>query len=506
MKTLLAVLLVLSTATLASAYTKKGVGRTIATNGSQSDVQAAIDSAPDNGSVTVTIPGGTFDWAGTLTMTKAVVLAGQGKDATIIRDQNATSDMIWASSSKQGNASIYGIKFVAVAATPGGIFMLDLDRADSSHTVMVHDCVFDNSGVYAYSVDCRDNGFLFWNDEFIGSGYNGCGGISFTIMKTGYEGWNVPSTMGTKDITGLANTYVEDCSFKYGTTGITNMDDNSRTVFRHDSFDNASMGSHGQETSVYGARQWEIYDCTFVADYTENKYNMNSFFGVRGGTGVITGCNITRMPGGKAYFQLTVYSVNRGGADMHGGNFCPIEYPAPRQTGWGWANNGANWGKVEDETNPQLLEGGRSPGYFLPNGKGAISDPIYVWNNTGEGAAQETLVTAYSYTPDNCGNGLAVEKDFLQKGRDFIVDQGPKPGWTPYPYPHPLRTGGGPGPTPTPSATPPSPTPSPTATPPAPTPSPTVTPQPTPSGGKYSNWLDQLSDWIRQHPATPNNR
>lgn len=56
-----------------------------------------------------------------------------------------------------------------------------------------------------------------------------------------------------------------------------------------------------------------------------------------------------------------------------------------------------------------------------------------------------------------------------------------------------------PTPTPSPSATPtPTPTPQPTPTPPQPTPT------PPPSGATYSNWLDQLAGWIRDHPATPN--
>ena len=59
--------------------------------------------------------------------------------------------------------------------------------------------------------------------------------------------------------------------------------------------------------------------------------------------------------------------------------------------------------------------------------------------------------------PDNCGNGKVIDT-YLQKGRDYIVDQGPKSGWTPYPYPHPLRSqlggGGDPSPSPTPTPTP----------------------------------------------------
>jgi hypothetical protein len=64
----------------------------------------------------------------------------------------------------------------------------------------------------------------------------------------------------------------------------------------------------------------------------------------------------------------------------------------------------------------------------------------------------------------------------------------------PSPTPQPTPT---PTPQPTPTATPTPPKPSPTPTPPQPTPT------PTPAGPNYSNWLNDLSDWIRSHPATP---
>jgi hypothetical protein len=304
------------------------------------------------------------------------------------------------------------------------------------------------------------------------------GGISFECMKLGYEGWNHPDTMGADDHTGLSNTYVEDCSFAHASTGVTNMDANSRVVLRHCTFDDAGLNGHGQETSPYGAREWELYACKFTVS-SDNRYNMNYFLCVRGGTGLVTDCDVALIPWNKTIIQLNVFSITRSANDGRSGSFCPIEYPAPRQTGWGWVDNGANWGKVE-ATDTALLEGGHSPGYFLPNGKGAILDPIYVWGNRGEGTTVPQYVGKQTYLPDNCGNNQVIET-YLQKGRDYIVDQGPRPGWTPYTYPHPLHAqfvvgGGGPSPTPTPG---PSATPNPTPSPaPSPTPGPSASPSP----------------------------
>src|SRR6266478_2975407 len=59
-----------------SAWSYTVSGNTYATNGSQSDVQSACNAAPDNGTVTVVIPSGTYSWSGTLTITKSLTLQG----------------------------------------------------------------------------------------------------------------------------------------------------------------------------------------------------------------------------------------------------------------------------------------------------------------------------------------------------------------------------------------------------------------------------------------------
>ena len=442
----------------AHGYTPIGKsGKSIRTNGSQSDVQAAVDSAPDNGSATVIIPSGTFDWSGTLNIRKAVTVAGEGVDSTTIRNQNGNSNLILAQSGKNGDIVIYGFKVLAVADNGGGRgFHISASRDESTqHTVKIHDCEFDQNNIYAYSLLCGSNGILIWNCSFTGG--QGMGGVSFVVDINNYDLYNHPSTLGTKDPDGLHNSYVEDCSFRNANIGIANFDANSRSVWRHNTMQDCQMGSHGQETSPNGVTHWEIYDNTFKVS-KDNPFNLQNWLHIRGGTGVIARNNIDEIPF-KSQFILTIFSITRGANDGAGGTFCPVEYPAPRQTGWAWADNNKNWGKVEDEQNPQLLEGGRSPGYFLPNGKGAVCDPIYIWDTTGSGANASSFVWAQTYEPDNCGNRQVIE-NYLQKGRDYFVNQGAKPGWTPYPYPHPLRaSGGGGGPQPT-------PTPNPTATPP----------------------------------------
>ena len=70
--------------------------------------------------------------------------------------------------------------------------------------------------------------------------------------------------MGMADANGDKNTYLEDCTFRWIFLQAIDFDDNSRTVMRHNVFDNAAITSHGQETSAVGARQWEVYDNEFI--------------------------------------------------------------------------------------------------------------------------------------------------------------------------------------------------------------------------------------------------
>lgn len=467
------------------------------TNGSQSDVQAAIDAAPDNGTATITIPNGTFTWTGTLNVNKAVTLAGASASGVTIQNGNATNNMINVTSSANGHVNIYWLKVVQVANNNASAtyFALSCDRTSgSNYTVLVHDCTFSCGSIFNYVVRINDNGIIFWNDTFIGTSQsvNPMGGIQFACRKYGYtSSWNTPSTWGAQDTSGLANTYIEDCTFSDAPGGTTDFDANSRVVLRHTLIANATVGSHGQETDPYGARQWEIYNCTFRRDASGsgpsgNPYplNMNTWFLSRGGAGVIFNNQIDIIPN-KGELSFAVFAVTRG-AD----GICQTGYPAARQVGQGWsATSNAAFG------NPVVSN----------DGTGAATEGIYIWGNTGSGPSDPKFIGLWQ--DDSAHNKCSAPLDispYVQSGRDYFTSA--KPGYTPYVYPHPLHVAyalGGPGPTPTPTPTPqPTPTPTPAPTPtPTPTPTPAPTPTPTPS---YSSWLNELSDWIRQHPASPN--
>ena len=410
-------------------------GNTYTTNGSQADVQAACSAAPDNGTVKVVIPDGTYSWSGNLSINHALTLAGADATGVTIQNNNGSGDMIDATSSVNGHVNIYWLNIVQVANNGFGVgYAISADRVDSSkYTVMIHDCAFNNSAVFTFMVRCSANGILFWNDKFVGQGT--IGGILFSCQKYGYGGWNTPDTFGTSDTTGLNNSYVENCTFSNGGSS-SNFDDNSRVVWRYNTMQDSGLNSHGQETSIYGARAWQIYGNSFKIT-SGNPNNLQAWFVVRGGTGVITANSMDDIPF-KGGIQLLVYSITRGMNDGAGGVFCPLAYPAPRQTGWGWsANSNVAFG-VGNDTNAGRLVGASSPGEFGADGIGATLDPLYVWNNTGTETSNPSYVFTYTYPTDNCGHGLQIAT-FLKQGRDYYVNVA-KPNWTPYTYPHPLHT------------------------------------------------------------------
>jgi hypothetical protein len=466
------------------AYGFSQAGNTYTTNGSQSDVQAAVDAAPDNGSVTIQIPKGTFSWTGTLTINKACTLSGVAPGSwgnptpesgyqTVI--QNNGGSMIEACSGNKGNITIANIDFQQKSSIPAGsAYLLNLDRSDwdgskivaSPYTCLVHDCAFNVEKANGYVAWLKANGIILWHCSLIGNG-------GFQLVSSKYgdtASWNSPDTYGTQDSTGLGNTYFEDCYILAGSNGgsqyTINLDDNARCVFRNSTFQDSGLGSHGQDSSPVGARTFEFYDNTFKAT-PGNPQNLQCWFTNRGGTGVFHH-NVLGTIDWKSTISFCVFA-----ADPNYSGQIPrqTKYPAARQVGQGWsATSNESYG------NPVVER----------DGKGRVTTGTYIWGNTGE-----VIVDI---------NQASYASAYVQKDRDYYLSA--KPNYTAYPYPHPLRTGGGPAPTPAPTATP---TPAPTATPtPTPIPSPTPPqPTPTPAGNTYRNWLDKEAEWIKNNPPQP---
>jgi hypothetical protein len=100
---------------------------------------------------------------------------------------------------------------------------------------------------------------------------------------------------------------------------------------------------------------------------------------------------------------------------------CQTGYPAARQVGQGWsASSTATYG------NPVVTQ----------DGIGAVTEGIWIWNNTGTATTDPGFVGVDTNATDNCGNGQNPI-DYVHEGRDYFLSA--KPGYTPYTYPHPLH-------------------------------------------------------------------
>jgi hypothetical protein len=460
-------------------------GSTYTTSGAQTDVQAACNAAPDNGTVTVLIPNGTYNWTGQLTITKSVTLAGASATGVTIQNGLASGVMMSVTSSANGHVNIYWLNILQVADNGGGAgYAVSLNRTEpSSYTVLVHDCSFKSGTTFGYTVNVQANGIIFWNDTFVGDGpdTNALGGVNFTCGKYGQtSSWNTADTYGALDTTGLGNSYLENCQFYDAPSSCTNFDDNTRVVARNCTISNASFMSHGQETSPYGVRQIEIYNCSFVYNTsgtgpsgTTYPMNMNDWMIWRGGSGAMFGNAIQDIPN-KTGINFAVFSITRGGQIA-----CQTAYPAARQVGQGWsASSTATYGT------PVVTQ----------DGTGAVTEGVWIWGNTGTETADPSFIGLNPDSSDSCGNGQLVA-NYVKVNRDYFLSA--KPGYTPYQYPHPLHTqyaipNGSPTPTPSPTATA-SPTATSTPTTPSPSPTPTSTPtsspSPTPSPTPYSQTI-----------------
>ncbi len=381
----------------APAYTNLG-NNVYQSNGSQADTQAAINASPAG--ATIVITNGYYTWSLGLTINKFVSLSGQSAGGVTITNNVARGDLVTVSGAAPFGIRISNLNFIQGNGHGSGRHMIVYTP------ILLHDCYFETNGKVWRSIQWATNGGVIWNCRFYSNRQDN-GGIGFKAQ--GFDrSWTTNSTIGNADTNGTANTYVEDCTFKDLFLQAVDFDDNSRTVVRHCTFDNSAITSHGQDTSPAGARHWEVYNNTFTFTASGENYplNLNYFFFVRGGTGVIANNMIPHIGsetwGEKSEITLTVFNIRRSSQFVP----CQTSYPAARQIGQSYKN------------------GVR------------ITDPIYLWGNTGNGNYNNPAII--DYEPDQCGHGQ-LGANYIKLDRDYVLGSA-KPAYVEYPYPHRLRS------------------------------------------------------------------
>jgi len=449
-----------------SAWSYSVSGNTYTTNGSPSDVQAAVNAAPSGSTIFFTA--GTYSWSNTtpVVVNKSLTLTATPGSVQIQNMLGPGSGfMMSLTSGKDGHIRVNGLNFLQIGNNSGSASSacLGIDRTDmggpgspgTQYTVIFTNCTFDSGGVWNYVGFAGANGLIFSHCVFKAN--NGLCGISFTCTKyMNYPGlgtggtWNTPDTMGLGPdstglnvgdtaagwcgVAGLNCTYIEDSTISNGTSGTFNGDDCSRIVVRHCTCIDTQLFSHGQDTGPAGNRHYEIYNNT-MTNVNGSALGAQGWCSFRGAVALVANNAMDVSNSGKSSVNMQCQQVARNA----GPGACQTGYPANRQCGIGWsARSSAPYG------NPVVPS----------DGIGQVSDPIYVWGNTGAGGpGYANYVGVSNFYQDECGNGL-LASNFIQQNRDYIVGTS-RPGWVPYTYPHPLVSGGGSGggtPAPTPAA------------------------------------------------------
>jgi hypothetical protein len=400
-------------------------------------VQAAI--AATVAGDTVVIPNGSCTWqTGVIIGGKGIHLKGQSSGGVTITNNVTNGNVITVTEDTTLHTEIFQLTIIGNSSFPAISVQPFNSPNDIGKAVLLHDLTFSDS----WAIEMQTNRGVIYNNSF-----NDHGGVQEMVqcVPTGQSNsWTTPSTMGTNDLTGESNVYVEDNTFTKNRTEALDPDSNCRIVVRHNTFDNSAMASHGADTGPYGMRHIELYNNTFIfTDFHDNPQcnqtmPLDDFFLWRGGTGVITdNTGLVDMNSGcwglKQAVKLGDWKLQADagpdpcwGEGTTGGAL----YPSPRQMGYGYVtgNGRDGLGRSTDTAN--------NP--FCPSCYVGDSEPLYIWN--------QNLTPAYSNGAGSNGVctvlPLETSQDYIKLNRDYFLGT-PKPGYTKYPYPHPLRSATG---------------------------------------------------------------
>jgi hypothetical protein len=268
---------------------------------SQVDVQAAIDSANEGG--TVIVPEGTCTWTevvkvGEITSwapityeSKAITLQGAGIDKTIIINEvpqgTSSEDSALIVITEEGKPfRITGFTFQRGREGTGdswhGTIRLTGTgknwRIDHNKFYRLYSRAIETSGDTLGVID--HNEFITDPTQAILIGHSGWGGQSY-----GDGSWTSPLMLGTEQAI-----YIEDNVFTWdggsNPMGFIDCIFGGRFVFRYNGVNDANIGNHGTESSGRNRScfSYEIYENTFSRSVTPNVWT--TFFN-RGGTGVM---------------------------------------------------------------------------------------------------------------------------------------------------------------------------------------------------------------------------
>lgn len=411
------------------------LGATInAVSTSYADVAAAVALAAEGD--TVQLPAGSSSWTSQLVVPR-IWLKGAGTNQTVIT-------MNWA----LGNSSSFNIHCQSPGAeiplilsdmtlvqgpSNGSTYALvGVGFITTSNVCNIFNMGFSNLTSAGIKPQGWTAGSVIHHSYFnVVLGYPATGIYVSGLAKNDLvNAWTKPTLWGTTN----SGIYVEDCIFDWpqNANGSVDSDYGAAWVFRHNLSTNVNVGNHGLDsTGVDSTRNWEVYNNHFVST---GPSSVNTFFSVRGGTGLFAS-NTVAGPAGDI---VSLQNYRNSGTNLYGGT-------VPCCNPWGPVGSTNVYdgpGPYPTRYPPYQQIGQSSPITNYPSGgPGGIAYrqgptvPVYIWENWHGGVAITGIVGnvyvntgPYAYIPTATLS--------IIEGRDFTNGVA-MPGWTPAPYPFP---------------------------------------------------------------------
>ena len=370
---------------------------------SQADVNNAVGASSDGD--TVMIPNGSCSWTSGLSTTKQIVIRAQNYTPTqggtmthsVTITNNSSTPLFSLTSGNSFHVQLSGIRFNEGSGSANHVRM----NGTGTKPPLLNDCSFEVKQRTGASTDVAvvawlSLGGVEWNSYYNGlaaGSLDGVGpGAGASRFVASPRDWATASTMGSLDVGGVVNTYLED-STAINIWAFPDVDRWGRAVVRYNTLDGVNYAqTHGFSSQTFQGRHVEVYNNTFSVT-APNRNHAGRYYWIRAGTFVFTENVVNNASNTQNYGNVSLVVIG----DTSGLG----PYPVARQPGWGH------------------------------NGTTNVSDPIYIWNQSG--------ARAYSFGFYGGWGANVVQ------GRDIFVNNGAKPGYTKFTYPHPLRTGGGGG-------------------------------------------------------------
>lgn len=396
------------------------------------DVNAQVLAAADRD--IINIPAGTCSWSSTLTVNKAIKMQGAGVGVTILQDNVSKGGascsgggplMDWNVSAQASAMRITNFTIQGVSTDTGVCQRGHITVGGGTHNMRIDHLTINPANTVAIFISGDIWGLI---DHYI---FRTVFKNAVRVQHLNWNGtsndpWGDQSWAQGLSIGSPQGVYVEDSDFAdtagtQSVAGALDCFDGGRVTWRYNVHSQANITTHGADSDQRhrGCRWTEMYNNTF----SYSNVNQLAFIAwIRGGTGVFHDNQITAS----GYSNKLVQVVNCRDSDAGCGG-------GPSYAPWGACNGSATWDqnsgggtgyRCVDQPGSgtsNLVSGDpASPAAWIGN----ILDPVYVWNNTRNGSA------------DNQTAGSS----HVQSGRDYITGTA-RPGYTTYTYPHPLQSG-----------------------------------------------------------------